>query len=114
MTNEGTWLSRLARWIAAGDDRYSNEPLVCLVLILPTASVGLVTITAIDNPYTNWSRIGPLLIGFGCVAAVVWVLAAMRWRRKMRAGTLGKGVWPTLGAGSTLVAIALASLAWLT
>ena len=113
MANEGTWLARLATWIAAGDERYTNEPLACLVLILPTATVGLLTISAFDNAYTNWSRLAPLLIGFGCLAAGAWAFTAMRWRRKMRAGTLGKGVWPTLGVGSAVVAIALASLAWL-
>ena len=114
VANEGTWLSRLAACYAPRDDGDSNDSLACLVLILPTAPVGGVTIMAFNNPHTDWSRYAPLVIGYGCVAAAAWVFAAIRWRRKMRAGTLGKGVWPTLGVGWAVVAIALASLAWFT
>lgn len=105
-----SWTARLAKWNASRDDRYKNELSVCVVLFLPTLTFGLITINSFDNSYTDWAVRGPILIGCWLLAAGVWVITILRWRRKMRAGTLSRGVWATFGVGSATVAAVLAVL----
>ena len=108
-----SWMARLAKWVVSRDDRYKNELLGCVALFLSTLTFGLVTITSLNNSYTDWAVFGPLLIGGWLLAACVWTISILRWRRKTRAGTLGRGVWATFGFGTATMAIVLAALsAW--
>ena len=105
-----SWMARLAKWNAGRDERYKNELSVCVVLFLPMLTFGLITISSFDSSYTDWAVRGPILIGCWLLAAGVWAITILRWRRKMRAGTLGRGVWATFAVGSAAVAAVLALL----
>lgn len=105
-----SWMARLGEWIASRDEQYKNEPLACVALLLPTLGFGLLTIMSLGDSYTDWGVRGPLLIGCWLLAAGVSAFHILRWRRKMRAGTLGRSVWATLGVGSATTVIVLAVL----
>lgn len=105
-----SWTARLGQWIVSRDEQYKNEPLACVALFLPTLTFGLLTIIKLDDRFADWAVWGPLLIVCWLLAVGAFAFHIFRWRRKMRTGTLGRGVWATLGVGSATTVIVLAVL----
>ena len=105
-----SWTARLGQWIVSQDERYKNELLTCVALLLQPLVFGLLTITNLYDRYTNWAVWGPLLIACWLLVAGVLAFHILRWRRKTRAGTLRRRVWKTFGIGLATVAVVLAAL----
>lgn len=108
--DNGTWTARLGQWIVSQDERYKNEQLTCVALLLQPLVFGLLTITKLYDRYADWAVWGPLLIACWLLVAGVSAFHILRWRRKTRAGTLRHRVWQTFGIGSATVAVVLAAL----
>lgn len=106
-----SWTARLGQWIVRQDERYKNELLTCVALLLQPLVFGLLTITKLYDRYADWAVWGPLLIACWLLVGGVLAFHILRWRRKTRAGTLRRRVWMTFGVGSATVAVVVAALA---